>query len=67
MSFLVGVLPQLFALSSFTGGNGTMDSVSHLLLGGSDWTESQEDLRLVSKPVNQFELFNCTFPDYNAC
>lgn len=47
MTFIPGVLPQQFALSPFAGGNGAMDRVPHFLLGRSNWTESQEDLRLV--------------------
>lgn len=35
---------QLFSVTAFTGGNGAVDSVPHLLLGGADWTESEEDL-----------------------
>lgn len=54
VSFIPGVLPQQFALSPFAGGNGAMDRVSHFLLGRSDWTESQEDLRLVG-------IFFCLF------
>lgn len=35
---------QLCSVAAFTGGNGAVDSVPHLLLGDSDWTESEEDL-----------------------
>lgn len=38
---------HLFTELSFTGGNGAVDGVSHILLGGSNWTEGQEDLWLV--------------------
>ncbi len=44
MSFIMGVLSQLFAVSLFAGGNGAMDSVPYFLLGRSDRTESQEDM-----------------------
>lgn len=43
-SFLTGILKQLFAASPYAGGNGAVDSVPNLLLGRSDWTESQEDM-----------------------
>lgn len=44
MSFPMGILSPLFAVSSSAGGNGAMDSVPHFLLGRSDRTESQKDM-----------------------
>lgn len=38
------VFYQLFAVAAVAGGNGAVDSVPHLLLGSTDWTESEEDL-----------------------
>lgn len=48
----VGVLSALFR-PSFTGGNGAVDGLPHLLLGDTDWTESEEDLRLVGDVLHQ--------------
>lgn len=45
--FSCGCLISSFPLLLFTGGDGAVDSVPHLLLGDADWTESEEDLRLV--------------------
>lgn len=38
------------AVSIFTGGNGSVDRVPYFLLGRSDRTESQENMRLVREP-----------------
>lgn len=51
---------QLFSVTSFAGGNGAVDSVPHLLLGGADWTESEEDLRLVGEALRQVVGFKCS-------
>lgn len=51
---------QLFSVTSFAGGNGAVDSVPHLLLGGADWTESEEDLRLVGEVLHQVVGFKCS-------
>lgn len=50
---------QLFSIAAFTGGNGAVDSVPHLLLGGADWTESEEDLRLVGEVLHQVVGLKC--------
>lgn len=46
--WLRGLLPPrcliTAAVSIFTGGNGSVDRVSYFLLGGSDRTESQENM-----------------------
>lgn len=71
--FLRGCLISSFSVAAFPGGNGAVDSVPHLLLGGADWTESEEDLRLVGDVLHQvvgfkrsldFKMSKYYEPDY---
>lgn len=71
--FSCGCLINSFSVAAFPGGNGAVDSVPHLLLGGADWTESEEDLRLVGDVLHQvvgfkrsldFKMSKYYEPDY---
>ena len=43
-ALVVTLIPPVLHASLLTGRDGTVDRVPHLLLGGADWPEGQEDL-----------------------